>query len=319
MQEATRKSVDFIMAKIKERKNITNKICEASWEDENYDLKVRLDLEKNELEFLVYYHIKIARNNLLDAVLAVAYLNDLIWNSWRKNIVYVCDINKRKVGVKRKIFIEPSLTSTVSLKHQIFTLKRACESFEKDLATLLETGNVNSFKRNTYYYSGDIRYSDEGLRIRHAQKACEKFGLFVTSHHGLTAYKWKLKGKTPESGRTIPMLLKGDMEGELIALTHPLPCGFELERGADVMMAIAHLNNKMEYGLFNVDFYKGQIKGQVTYRIIVDSDKATFSAGRYEEIFDSVTQTLSKYYPILVDYIKGNINERKFMDEMEAN
>ena len=315
---------EFIFEQLN-NKGYTVRCVKASWDrwckggsDTGAEkILVNIDLERVEVEYLVYYPFKLDKNNLTFANVAVAYLNEKRKEHWYAHDTFICDIEKRKIGIKTKFFLDKEKTAFDTIYDQLGTITKAYDFLYDSLEDGLIYQDAEDYKSELCLYSALENFSFYGMEacFENAVKAVEKYGSVATRFKNNVVVKFNVG---QDEKRAFPLSFNLRMDPSVkhgIALMHALPSGFVLEDGVDVAIATNYLNNKIEYGRFDVDLFRGR----AYYHVVIDPVDVELSKETFEKAYEMVIQTLSKYYLIYVNYLKGKYTNKEYMTLVEAN
>ena len=319
--------ITFIIQSAKRKKGFTKeKLYEASFEKDKPErafianwkgpelLNVKVESEKECIEYTINYPIVINKNNFLNAVMATCYINDVYTDTRYARAVFSCDFKKKILGIKTKYIFDGEKLSCGNISKQIKDTLEIYEFFYEALYDYLtEHGDAEIFREEIGYVTEKSEMDFRGKEefFENAFMASKQIGVTKLLIKNGAVAAWKLTGKTPLS---LLFHLEFCSERNGFIISHIVPAGFLLENGVDVALATDYLNHKLEYGRFNVDLQKGRVH----YQIVIDPLGTAFSQKTFEKNFCSVIQTLSNYYPIYVKYLRGEYTNKEYISLVEG-
>ena len=290
-----------------EAKWTINEEPETEYEKKTITATILKD-KPNEIRYAIPYNFTVTRQSVLNVSCATAVIN------WRlgekKSPCYLdFDLVKKTVSVKMTAFVEREqldggiIAGHVRRLEDVFDdsclefhylLNKNCnpQVFVENLADMLEL---------TYSKIGQERMNDLFITHQNFREAYEEMGL--TASHQFENIHVKMPIKWGDGNMNVLVRLGLRERDEVIQIDNVFPRLLSPERCLDGAMCVAYLNSRVEYGSFDFDIYQGKF----VYRMIVDVRRMKLSKETATQIWNMVSETLSKYRYAVNEFVKGKL------------
>ena len=281
------------------------------------DANLTIEATNSEVRYSMEFPSEVNRQNMLNCACAISFLN---WRYGEKEnpCYYTYDEKTKKISVNLVGLIDVTTVGWEQIRAHVDIVSSAygCTVSELDLLLIgLETGYEfkNDLQLPAAPYNIIAKDKVKSMLVDNFLNASKAFG-GEGNNSGITR-NTTLVGVAlgDKENRRLTMRIHLREEKRVLTLTHLLPYGCELERGLEIAMAIKKINSKLAYGSFDFDL----LHGRVVYRAGFEVSGSVIRLAKYKEIASLVTLLLQKYYPILVDYLKGQIKADVFIAKVD--